>query len=375
MLRAAFQRPGVGACFFFVAVIGGGAFAATEGIRVAPTRPGAPGAVPTVSTPVTPLATRKFAGVDYVSVADGAKQLGLNLAWLARGRRLALTDGALRADLEKDERDITVNGLRVFLGDPVLDAGGQLYVSRIDYERCLTPMLRPGFGVPAAPPPKIIVLDPGHGGRDRGTSLNEKTYALDVARRARKILEAAGYRVVLTRDDDTFIELSRRAAIANVNHADAFVSIHFNALANDAKTSGVEVYTFPPVTQHAAVWWSGLKKADPDLETTAQPVNRFDHWNVVLAQAVHRHFIVDLKSFDRGKKLMHLGVLRALNCPGVLVECGFLTSEIEARKIAAPDYRQKLAEAIAAGVRDYAATLGARPKSPGAANSDAGSTR
>jgi N-acetylmuramoyl-L-alanine amidase len=315
------------------------------------------------------LSLRKFGAVDYVNIAEGAARLGLKLTWRERGRTLTLTGDAVRAELEKDTRDVTINGLRVFLGDPILEAGGLLYVSRIDFERCLTPLLKPGFGVNRIGPPRVIVLDPGHGGRDPGNlnarlGIDEKTFALDVARRAKKLLEAAGYRVVLTREGDEGLELARRAAIANVNRADLFVSVHFNALVNDTRTSGMEIYTFAPAHQHSTGWWSERTKGDPHLETTDQPVNRFDHWSVVLAQAIQRRFITDLKVFDRGKKLMHLGMLRGLTCPGVLVECGFLTSEVEARKIATPDYRQKLAEAVAAGVGDYAATLGAIASRP-----------
>jgi N-acetylmuramoyl-L-alanine amidase len=93
------------------------------------------------------------------------------------------------------------------------------------------------------------VLDPGHGGKDTGTSINEKVYALDVARRAQTLLEAAGYRVILTRESDVFIDLPQRAAIANLNRADVFVSLHFNALPRDARTSGVEVFSFAPQFQ------------------------------------------------------------------------------------------------------------------------------
>jgi N-acetylmuramoyl-L-alanine amidase len=330
------------------------ALAAEAPVRAAPSRPGAlaPASVP---QPGAPLVTRKFGGVEYVSVPDVAARLGLRLSSADRGRKALLNAPGVKAELENDTRDVTINGLRVFLGDPVQDAGGQLFVSRIDFERCLTPMLRPGFGAAPQPSPLTVVLDPGHGGKDNGTSVNEKVFALDVALRAKKILETAGYRVVLTRSNDTFLELTDRSAIANARRAGLFVSIHFNAVANDAKTSGVEVFTFAPRNQHAAEWWSAARKDDPHLETTEMPVNRFDHWSVVLAQSIHRRFVFDLRSFDRGKKLAHWGVLRQLNCPGVLIECGFLTSEAEARKIATPAHRQKLAEAIAAGIRDYAA--------------------
>jgi N-acetylmuramoyl-L-alanine amidase len=130
----------------------------------------------------------------------------------------------------------------------------------------------------------------------------------------------------------------------------------------------VEVFTVAPRAQHAAAWWSLSRKDDPHLEMRDMPVNRFDHWSVVLAQALHRRFVVDLKSFDRGKKLAHWGVLRQLNCPGVLIECGFLTSAAESRKIATPEHRQKIAAALAAGIRDYAAAgVASRGKSAAAA--------
>ena len=320
--------------------------------RSAPTRPGATAPAP---TPGPALATRKFGAVEYVALSDVATRLGLKLSWVQRGRKVSLAGPAARAELEADSRDVSINGLRVFLGDMILASGGQLFVSRIDFERCLAPQLRPGFGVPPLPAPKIIVLDPGHGGKDNGTSANEKTFALDVARRAQKSLAASGLRVALTRDADVFLDLAERSAKANASRADLFVSIHFNAVANDTRTSGVEVYTFAPRTQHSTGWLG--RKDDPDLETADMPVNRFDPWNAVLAQSIHRHFIRDLKAYDRGRKLAHWGVLRGLECPGVLVECGFLTSTAEAKKIATPAYRQKIAEALAAGVRDYVATL------------------
>lgn len=334
--------------------------------RSTPSRPSA--AADDAPNTAASVSIRRFAGVEYVNVADVASRLGLKLTWLERGRRLTLAGASTRAELENDTREIEVNGLRIFLGDPILDSAGQLYVSRVDFERCLTPLLRPGFGVALRPTARTIVLDPGHGGRDNGTSKNEKVYALDVANRARKILETAGYRVVLTRSKDVFIELGDRAAIANANRADLFVSIHFNAVPNDSRTSGVEVFTFAPKNQHSAEWWSLAKKNDAHLETTDMPINRFDHWNVVLAQAIHRRFVIDLKSFDRGKKIAHWGVLRQLNCPGVLVECGFLTSEAEARRIATGAHRQRIAEAIASGIRDYVAVSdGPRGKTSSAA--------
>ena len=349
---------------------GGARMAPETPTRSAPSRPGSTEAAAAVAS-LPPPPVKKIGRTDYVGLVEAAHQLGLKLAWIEPGRKLTLTGQSARAELESDTRDITVNGVRVFLGDPVVTVGGQMYVSRIDHERCLVPLLRPGQGVAARSSPKIIVFDAGHGGNDPGKvnaklGIKEKTVTLDVARRAQKLLEAGGYRVVLTREDDSFVALPQRAALANLARADVFVSIHFNALANDNKTSGVEVYTFAPRFQRSTNAWGLTEKND--VEDYASPGNRFDHWNVALAHAIHRRFVGDLKTADRGKKLMHLAVLRPLGCPGILLECGFLTSETEARKIATPAYRQQIAAALAAGIRDYGATLdGLRTRAAAAA--------
>lgn len=372
-MHPAALRLFVGACALLIAR---SLDAAETPNRAAPSRPGDVTAAKNISSGLAPLPAKKLGGVDYVGVADVARALNLKATITDHGRRASLAGGSgtsTRADLERDMRDVSINGLRVFLGEPVLDSGGQLQVSRVDYERVLFPLLRSGQGLASPAVPKIIVLDPGHGGKDTGTSVNEKAFALDVARRAKPLLEAAGYRVVLTREADTFLDLAERGATANANRADVFVSIHFNALPNDHKTSGVEVFTFAPKGQHASDWWSQLRRDDPHRETTDMPVNRFDPWNVLLAQSLQRRFVSGLKTFDRGRKVAHWGVLRGLNCPGVLVECGFLTSDVESRKIATADYRQRLAEAVAGGVRDYVQVIGnARPKAAAVAETPAG---
>lgn len=338
----------------------GGAAEANGPLRAAPTRPGASSGAAGGDSAAAGFPIRKIGGVEHVSLADAATTLGLRLVWVERGRKAVLTGTGVRAEIEAESREIRVNGLRVFPGDAVVGLGGQIYLSRVDVERCLSPMLSPGHGVAPRPALWVIALDAGHGGNDPGKvnprlGIDEKTLTLDVARRTTRLLEAAGYRVVLTRENDSFVALPQRAAMANVGRADVFVSIHFNALVNDAKTSGVEVFTFAPRTQRSTN--AASLGARNDAESHASPVNQHDHWSVVLAQALHRRFVTELRTADRGKKLMHLAVLRPLQCPGVLIECGFLTSETEARKIATPGYRQQLAEALAAGIRDYAAAL------------------
>lgn len=310
--------------------------------------------------PFSSVPSRTIKGVECVSVLDLANYLGLQREIKESGRLAILKGKGTSAELEGGTRDVIVNRLRVFLGHPVMLFKGNLYVSRIDFERCLAPSLRPGYGVRPLPTPKVIALDAGHGGRDHGKinerlKINEKTFALDTAQRLKKLLEADGYRVVMTRDDDRFIELAERPAIANRAGADLFVSIHFNALDKDQRTSGVEVYTFAPQHQRSTEAW--MPGQEDDTQRTPEPANAFDYWNTLLAEAIHRTFVFDLKASDRGKKIMHLAVLRSLRCPGVLVEGGFLTSDVEARRIATPEYRQEIAEALRDGIRKYSETL------------------
>ena len=321
--------------------------------RAAPSRPGATAE----SAPAGRPPVRRIGRVEHVALPDVARALGLQFTAADQGRGASLKGPGVSASFEAESREATLNGLRLFLGDPVALAGGVLCLSRADFERSVAPVLRPGFGLDPRPAPKVIVLDAGHGGQDPGRvntplKINEKTLTLDVARRVRRLLEADGFKVVLTRESDTFIALPQRAAASNLARADAFVSIHFNALPQDARTAGVEVYTFPPRGQRSTNSWSpGAKE---DAEQHASPVHRVDGWSALLAHSLHGRLVGDLKAPDRGRKLMHLAVLRPLQAPGVLVECGFLTSEAEARRIATPEYRQQLAAALAAGIRDYA---------------------
>ncbi len=324
----------------------------------------------------SPLATGlRLGGIDYVTMTDFALWLGFKGAGVDPLRALTLTDKsnpANHVDLAADSREAGVNGVRVFLGEKVFQRSGHLYLSRIDAERALAPLLRPGLSGPPPPPPKIIVLDPGHGGEDPGTEkkslgLKEKTLTLDVAQRLKKLLETAGYKVLMTRSEDVAlagnkaVDLALRPDFANREHADLFVSIHFNAATKD--TRGTEVFTYAPRGQHATDWWGQLSHDDAALEKGEQPVNRFDPWNSALAGALHQRMLQTLKTEDRGKKIAHWAVLKTLNCPGVLIEPAIITNDADARRVAVPAFRQQIAEALAAGVRDYAATLDAvRPK-------------
>jgi len=303
----------------------------------------------------------RVGNVDYVSIYDLQRRWGLHSTWLKKDEQLLLQNDRWKIELNSDSREAEVNGLRLLLGEPCRLERRVVYLSQIDADRILGPILRPGYLQAVIPDLRVIAIDPGHGGVDNGTQNNrlglmEKTLTLDVAVRVGRLLRAEGYKVIFTRETDMKVELPLRAAAANAVGADLFISIHFNSLPKDTKTNGIELFTFAPEDVRSTDAWSGKVS---DAESDPSPVNKSDHWSSVAAYAMQREMLGSLKAFDRGKKIAHWGVLRGLNCPGMLVEAGFLSNDAEARKIATHEYRQQIAESIARGIRSYAATLSA----------------
>jgi len=187
---------------------------------------------------------------------------------------------------------------------------------------------------------RTVVIDAGHGGFDRGgvprQRIGEKALTLDVSQRLRRILEASGYRVIMTRNNDVFVSLGQRVAIANSYRNATFVSVHFNS-ARRAGANGIETYYY-----------------------------RRD--SASLAANIHRHVVATAPTENRGIRRRGYFVLRRTRIPGVLVECGFLTNPTEGRYALNASYRQRLAEAIARGIRRQPAPPN-RPLTRGAAAS------
>jgi len=329
-------------------------------VREAPARPA-------ILWPVT-----KLQGTDYVDVKDIAKAFALKATWTKPASTLTLSDKeGVRFTFEANQKDFYFDQLRVFLGVPALRQKDTLWLSKLDVIKIVAPLYRPADHAKLLPPeaPKLIVIDPGHGGIDPGTQneklkLNEKTFTLDVAQRLEKLLAARGWRVVLVREKDAELskdkkaDLLMRSEFANRRKADLYLSIHFNSAG--PAVSGVETYSLAP--QHMLS--AGAERAD-EMTKTAYPGNRLDYANLLLGESLHRALIAGLKSSDRGYKHARQAVLRMLDCPGALVECAYLSNEAEARRVATPEFRQSIAESLAAGVQNYAAALATlRPPPP-----------
>ncbi|MFZ9682716.1 MAG: N-acetylmuramoyl-L-alanine amidase family protein [Cephaloticoccus sp.] len=316
--------------------------------------------------PVLPAAGKniRVGGVNYVDAVDFGARFGLKAT--SSGRKLTLKSAWTTIELEAESRECRYNGLRVFLGDASRAYRGAILVSRTDADRLFNPLLLPGDGQTKVPELRTIVIDPGHGGRDPGKEnrrlkVNEKTMALDTALRLQRMLENMGYRVLLTRTEDRHLgadkasDLLERGAMAKRAGADLFISLHYNAVGSDPqRVSGVEVYSLTPQHQYST---SDPEQDDDKGAAEFNVGNAQDHWNILLGYHVHRRLVEELKVSDRGLKRARWAVLRHAECPAILVEAGFLSNDAEARRIATPEYRQRIADAIAHGVEAYGAIL------------------
>jgi N-acetylmuramoyl-L-alanine amidase len=217
-----------------------------------------------------------------------------------------------------------------------------------------------------------IVIDPGHGGHDPGAQtkgLNEADLVLDVALRLQKLLlKSPGVEVVLTRSTDVFIPLEERTAIANRESADLFLSIHANASRNP-NARGVETYFLnfasnPDAEAVAARENSASGQTMhnlPDIVKAITLNNKLDE-SRDFATLVQRAMIDHLASGNKGVR--DLGVRQApfvvligAGMPSVLAEISFLTHQQEGRLLKTGAYRQKIAEALFDGLREYQRSL------------------
>lgn len=281
------------------------------------------------------LRPRRFGDREYVAVSEVRRAYGLRADQLvARAQR----------------REITLDGVQHWLSVPVMESGGQLWMARVDVLKTVDPVVRPAQ-FQRSSPVRVVMLDPGHGGTDRGarsaSGRTEKELTLDVARRVERHLKGSGLTVVMTRRGDITVPLSRRSELARDRRADVFVSIHFNAAVGPAQ--GIETFCLPPRgLPPTAV--AEPRRADHE----PQSGNRFDAENVWLAHLIQRQLLQATGAADRGVRRARFQVLRDAPCPAVLVECGFLSYRPEAEKIYTVEYRERLARAIAEAIRRYA---------------------
>jgi N-acetylmuramoyl-L-alanine amidase len=216
---------------------------------------------------------------------------------------------------------------------------------------------------------KIIVIDPGHGGKDPGGigfyGIKEKNVVLKIGLYLRDILRKRGYKVYMTRDKDYFVTLPNRTKFANRHHADLFISIHCNIIRNDPKVHGPTTYFLSPArTARASEVAKYENSAIGNLHTINQQIvlNFLNKDRIIqsdkMAMDIQRNIIYNLRKhykdiYDRGVRPAPFWVLVGTQMPAILIETGFLTNKQEALRLNNSLYQKRLAIGIANGIDSY----------------------
>jgi len=230
------------------------------------------------------------------------------------------------------------------------------------------------FKKPEKPPRNvIIVIDPGHGGKDPGASgprgTHEKNIVLAISKQLQRIInQQPGFKAVLTRKSDYYISLRRRLRIARQYHADMFIAIHADAYRN-REAHGASVYALSRrgATGEAARWLA-RRENQSELMGGVELSNKDNLLKSVLINlsqtaTIHASLLIGedlIKSLDQIASLHHrrveqaaFVVLKSPDIPSLLVETGFLSNPYEERRLRSSAYRQRLALAIMQGIRRY----------------------
>ena len=219
---------------------------------------------------------------------------------------------------------------------------------------------------------KVIVLDPGHGGKDTGAighkKYREKMVTLQISNALASILRKRGFTIKTTRSKDVFIKLRNRTAFANKHNADLFISIHANSVPkrNRYKAYGIETYFLSPARSKRATNVAATENSQ-DLElmnyyAKSSYLNSMNHEKIIashkLAIDLQQGMLSTLRKHykkvkDNGVKEGPFWVLVGAQMPAVLIEVGFISNPTEAERIASKKYQKLMAEGIADGIMRY----------------------
>lgn len=240
---------------------------------------------------------------------------------------------------------------------------------------CNTPSIVKPVSFPSLQRAKeiIVVIDPGHGGKDPGAIGNnnyqEKDVVLAIAKKLQTIInKQPGFKAVMTRNGDYYLTLRERLNIARQNKADMFIAIHADAY-DDPFANGVSVYALSlrGATSEAARWiatrenqselMGGVELADKNDVLRSVLINLSQSATIQASLTIGQNLLNNIKPFanlhHQRMEQAAFVVLKSPDIPSLLVETGFLSNSIEERKLTLPNYQYNLAQAIMHGVKEY----------------------
>ena len=301
-------------------------------------------------SPLDRLERIELFGHTYVRLGDWARTYHFQITWPPQSKEVCLTNRLNSLVLTIDSRKAEINHVTVWLSVPVAQHHGIVYLSPLDLKSMIHPVFYPPKTAGGAKI-KTICLDPGHGGKDPGNQegrTQEKYCTLLLAKEVSSLLNKAGFKVLLTRNADRFVEKLDRPEFANRHRADLFVSLHYNSTeggGNEAK--GVETYCLTPPSARS----TNTRGEAGDTRFAAGNIQ--DTRNALLAYRIQKTLINKLPLQDRGVKRARFAVLRTATMPAVLIECGFMSDPAEAKRIFDPAFRTRTAQAIVEGLLAY----------------------
>ncbi len=267
------------------------------------------------------------------------------------------------------------------LGLPLpVPALGRGYVLRFELPPAGEPVDLPKVYGPQDKSRPLVVIDPGHGGHDPGASgqgYREKDLVLGLSTALRdELVKQGGTRVALTREDDRFLALDERFAIARELGADLFLSIHADSAGSEDRIAGASIYTLSLAASSEAAARFAARENAVDMVNGVALSGQSDSVNSILVELSQRRTQADSAQFasliaregegvlrfhPQTRRSAALAVLRAPDVPSVLYEAGFISNLDEANQLASPEGREKFAQVLARAIRIYFA----RQSNPG----------
>lgn len=324
---------------------------------------------------------RSIEGFKYVPLTRVCDVYGLDCKWDAFLRTATISTRYGNMVLRADSDLILMGNSTRRIDRPVVLYDGAVFVplsfardsiaqaaartQPVPYQRAPETVAPKRFGI------KTIVLDTGHGGKDAGAvgrayGTKEKDLALTLSKKVKSMLEASGIRVIMTRNDDTFVSLQNRAAMANRSDADLFVSIHINA-SKSRNMRGFECYYLSNATDDNARALAAFEDSSLKLSESSDAMrsSQLDKtlWDMSLTE--NRAESAELAGYicssvgsslavkNRGVRAARFYVLKNTNIPSVLVEAGYLSNRLEELQLRDTAVLDRLAEAIVRGILTY----------------------
>ena len=287
-------------------------------------------------------------GRKYVNMRDVAAYYKLTFAFNKKGA--VFYGNNTRVEFVYNKRAGVINKVNVTYLFPMIVKNGTGYLSEIDFQTVLQPVLQKKLQ--KRHPLKTIMIDPGHGGSDpgaKGPVKSEKQVNLEISKKLQKALEALGFEVIMTRTGDTFPSLQDRSKLCQKIKPDLYISIHCNSSENKT-VKGIETFLMTPC--------GAPSSSDSKPQLIKTEVNEFDQNSYRLAYEVQKALIKNFPgTSDRGVKHARFYVLKNATCPAILIETGFISNPQEGKEMASDLYQVKVMDAILNGMAEYLSTI------------------